>query len=63
MSFDAARVESFHDKETSTFTHVVFDEDGSHAAIIDPVLGFDPVRARTATCCSSSEVLPRGSHA
>jgi len=60
MSFDAARVESFHDKETSTFTHVVFDEDGGHAAIIDPVLGFDPVRAHSHVLLIVG-VLPRGS--
>ncbi len=44
-----AHVESFHDPATSTFTHVVFDGDGGHAAIIDPVLDFDPATARTST--------------
>lgn len=40
-------VESFYDQATSTFTHVVYDGDGGHAAIVDPVLGFDPSTART----------------
>ncbi|HEX7917055.1 MAG TPA: MBL fold metallo-hydrolase [Rudaea sp.] len=56
MSPGAALVESFYDKETFTFTHVVFDEDGGHAAIVDPVLDFDAVRARTFTA-SADRVL------
>jgi glyoxylase-like metal-dependent hydrolase (beta-lactamase superfamily II) len=43
------RVESFHDKDTFTFTYVVYDEDGGRAAIVDPVLDFDPHSARTST--------------
>jgi len=35
------RVETFFDQETSTFTHVVWDEGTGEAAIIDPVLDFD----------------------
>jgi glyoxylase-like metal-dependent hydrolase (beta-lactamase superfamily II) len=45
----APRVESFYDPATSTFTYVVFDREGGHAAIIDPVLDFDPIGARTST--------------
>jgi hypothetical protein len=44
-----ARVESFYDPATSTFTHVVYECDGGHAAIVDPVLDFDPSIARTST--------------
>ena len=51
-----AHVESFHDPATSTFTHVVFDGEGGHAAIIDPVLDFDPATARTSTA-SAQRVL------
>jgi glyoxylase-like metal-dependent hydrolase (beta-lactamase superfamily II) len=42
-------VESFHDPATSTFTHVVYDRDGGHAAIVDPVLDYEPAAARTST--------------
>lgn len=49
-------VASFHDPATSTFTHVVFDEVGGRAAIIDPVLDFDAPSARTATT-SADRVL------
>src|SRR5688500_11999549 len=35
-------VASFHDAATGTFTHVVHDGDGGHAAIVDPVLDYDP---------------------
>lgn len=41
------RVDSFFHADTSTFTHIV--SDGRHAAIIDPVLDFDPAAARTST--------------
>jgi glyoxylase-like metal-dependent hydrolase (beta-lactamase superfamily II) len=42
------QVESFFDPVTFTFTHVVYDQAGGHAAIIDPVLDFDPSNGRTA---------------
>jgi glyoxylase-like metal-dependent hydrolase (beta-lactamase superfamily II) len=45
----APHVESFYDPLTSTFTYVVFDREGGHAAIIDPVLDFDPIAAHTST--------------
>ncbi len=41
------RVDSFFHADTSTFTHVV--SHAGHAAIIDPVLDFDPASARTST--------------
>lgn len=40
-------VQSFLDPATSTFTHVVYDRTGGHAAIIDPVLDFDARSGRT----------------
>lgn len=40
-------VQSFFDPATGTFTHVVFDRVGGHAAIVDPVLDFDPASGRT----------------
>ena len=42
-------IQSFYEPTTSTFTYVAFDRDGGHAAIIDPVLEFDPASARTST--------------
>ena len=42
-----ALVRSFFDPATSTFTHVVFDQVGGRAAIVDPVLDFDPASGRT----------------
>ncbi len=40
-------VRSFFDPATSTFTHVVFDQVGGRAAIVDPVLDFDAASGRT----------------
>ncbi|APO94765.1 MBL fold metallo-hydrolase [Xanthomonas vesicatoria] len=50
------QVESFYDSATSTFTHVVYDHDGGRAAIVDPVLDYDPAQARTSTV-SADRVL------
>lgn len=41
------RVESFFHQPTSTWTHVVWDPASAAAAIIDPVLDYDPQAART----------------
>ncbi len=43
------QVESFRDSLTSTFSYVVYDAPGGHAAIIDPVLDYDGPSARTGT--------------
>jgi len=40
-------VEAFFDKDTGTFSHVVYDCAGGTAAIIDPVLDYDAASART----------------
>ncbi|HST28386.1 MAG TPA: MBL fold metallo-hydrolase, partial [Rudaea sp.] len=45
----APQVESFFHKDTCTFTHVVYDRVGGTAAIVDPVLDYDAVAARTST--------------
>ena len=50
------KVEAFHDPATATFTYVAYDGDGGRAAIIDPVLDFDPSSARTSTT-SADRVL------
>jgi glyoxylase-like metal-dependent hydrolase (beta-lactamase superfamily II) len=42
-------VQHFHDAATGTLTYLVRDPDSQAAAIIDPVLDYDPVAARTST--------------
>lgn len=51
-----AQVMSFYDPATFTFTYVVYDRDGGRAAVVDPVLDFDPASARTSTV-SADRVL------
>ena len=50
------QVQSFYDPATFTFTYVVYDRDGGRAAIVDPVLDYDPASARTSTA-SADRVL------
>lgn len=50
------QIESFFDPATWTFTHVVHTGVGSHAAIIDSVLDFDPKSGRTSTA-SADKVI------
>lgn len=40
-------IQSFFDALTGTYTHVVYDQEGGHGAIIDPVLDFDAKSGRT----------------
>lgn len=42
-------VEPFLDPDSETFSYVIFDEVGGHAAVIDPVLDFDYKAGRTRT--------------
>ena len=42
-------VEAFLDRDSETFSYVVYDNDGGHAAVIDPVLDYDPKSGRTRT--------------
>lgn len=44
-----AQIEAFHDTATATISYVVYDKAGGHAAIVDPVLDFDPKSGRTRT--------------
>src|SRR5690606_33068791 len=46
---NAPRVQSFHHRDTGTWSHVVDGGDGSAAAVIDPVLDFDIKSGRTGT--------------
>jgi glyoxylase-like metal-dependent hydrolase (beta-lactamase superfamily II) len=50
------QVMSFFDPATFTFTYVVYDRAGGHAAVVDPVLDYDPASARTSTA-SADRVL------
>jgi glyoxylase-like metal-dependent hydrolase (beta-lactamase superfamily II) len=50
------RVTSFFDPATFTFTYVAYECDGGHAAVVDPVLDYDPASARTSTA-SADRVL------
>lgn len=43
------QIQAFFDKTTSTVTYVVYEEEGSACAVIDPVLDYDPKSGRTAT--------------
>jgi len=44
-----AQIQSFFDPATWTISHVVFDRPGGTAAIVDPVLDYDPKSGRTGT--------------
>lgn len=41
-------VETFFHEDTNTFTHLAWDGESGEAAIIDPVLDYDPASGRTA---------------
>ena len=49
-------IKHFFDKDTATFTYVVSDPSTSMAAIIDPVLNYDPTSGKTSTR-SADEVI------
>lgn len=50
-------VKAFFDSATGTVSYVVHDHEGGRAAIVDPVLDFDPKSGRTAT--GSADALLR----
>lgn len=45
----APQIEAFFDPITCTVSYVVYDQPGGHAAIVDPVLDYDPKSGRTRT--------------
>lgn len=49
------RIEPFRHEDTGTFSYVVWCPESHHAAVIDPVLDFDPAAARTST--TSADIL------
>jgi len=56
-------VRAFFDKATFTVTYVVSDPDTGHAAIIDPVLDFDPASGRTSTSSADAVIACVGDNA
>ena len=44
-----AQIQAFFDKATSTVSYVVYDRPGGRAAVIDPVLDYEPKSGRTGT--------------
>lgn len=42
-------IKAFFDRDTSTISYVIYDRDAGHAAIIDPVLDYDPKSGRAST--------------
>lgn len=51
-----AQIASFFDTVTGTVTYVVYDEKGGQAAVIDPVLDYDPKSGRTRTASAERVV-------
>ena len=49
-------VQAFFDPATWTISYVVYDQTGGHAAIIDPVLDYDPKSGRTSTASAQQLV-------
>ncbi len=47
-------VHTLFDKETSTATHLVWDPKSKRAAIVDPVLDYDPKSGRTKTASADA---------
>ena len=44
-----ANVKAFLDQDTETFSYVVYDREGGHAAVVDAVLDYDAKSGRTST--------------
>ena len=49
ISAGRPQVAPFLDPDSETWSYVVYDREGGHAAVIDPVLDFDHASGRTAT--------------
>ncbi len=49
VSQPTPEIEGFYDRDTGTVTYLVTDPATQHAAVIDPVLDYDPKAGRTAT--------------
>lgn len=49
-------IEAFYDSITGTISYAVYDAPSGHAAVIDPVLDYDPKSGRTNTTCADKLV-------
>lgn len=49
-------IKAFLDQDSETFSYVVYDQEGGHAAVIDPVLDYDHAAGRTYTT-SAEEIV------
>ena len=56
MSASAMHIEPFFDAATGTVSYVLADTISGQAAVIDPVLDFDP-KSGTLSCCSADELI------
>lgn len=56
MSVPTVHIESFFDQVTGTVSHVLADTSTGHAAVIDPILDFDP-KSGTLTSGSSDRII------
>ena len=52
---DEARIQHYYDEQTGTLSYVVWDEQGGHAAIVDPVVAYSMVSGHIDT--APSDVL------
>lgn len=52
----SANCQAFFDPATFTYTYVVYDAEGGHAAIIDPVLNYDHKSGRTRQTSNSAVI-------
>lgn len=50
------QIKAFLDQDSETFSYVVYDRAGGHAAVIDPVLDYDPASGRTSTASAEAIV-------
>jgi glyoxylase-like metal-dependent hydrolase (beta-lactamase superfamily II) len=51
-----SNIKSFFDPGTGTVSHIVYDQQGGHAAVIDPVLDYDAKSGRTSTVAADKLV-------
>ncbi|WP_350615836.1 MBL fold metallo-hydrolase [Pseudomonas sp. HY7a-MNA-CIBAN-0227] len=58
----SALIQSFLDEASSTYTYVVYEQDGGQCAIVDSVLNYDPASGRTGTAQADQVIAFVGEH-
>ncbi|KAA0945633.1 MBL fold metallo-hydrolase [Pseudomonas sp. ANT_H14] len=58
----SALIQSFLDEASSTYTYVVYGQDGGQCAIVDSVLNYDPASGRTGTAQADQVIAFVGEH-